>query len=490
MANGVALREEIEKRGGKVTWQGAGKPIKVELGGKTFDIQDYSVVGGKAQVSPETLSKLTGYQPVRSTLEGRYEVGWDPKAGQVTVKDPLTGKSATVTPQAVWGGRSYVSPEKVEEVKRQLATPWEEAARKSEEVFKKEYEPAVREAYETWRGEMGRGWQEYEQGMRREYENYSAEVRRLTDSYIEGINSIAAQLSDAGLRALNAYQQQFSQAVGLLQQYLQRQPEIPASVKLALEEVKKAVDENAKALAEEMNRRGILQSGLAFEEERKLREKGLTEQEKILAQWLDQEHENMMRAVFELANMYATSAGPLAELQYRALAEPLQMRTRGLETLYKTGTELASAGYGLGTELLGKRLGLAEQLATKGLEFATGLAEERYKKATELAEWLAEQEREAYKAVLEKRAKDAELAWELQSKLWDLAQKEADRALRERSLAETIRHHKAIEDIQRTQGASGASSLFSDILSAVGGTSGAVTDDQARGLLQRILRGE
>jgi hypothetical protein len=257
------------------------------------------------------------------------------------------------------------------------------------------------------------------QELRTEWQDFAGTVRSQTKQYFDQMNAYAKQMSDAALTMFKMYQDQLAQAFSLLQQQMQQKPEVPESVKLAINELRQAVEENSKQLAEEMNRRGILQSGIAMEEERKLRERGMTEEQKLLAQWLDQEHEKITKAVFQLANLYAQTAAPTAQMWYQAATVGPQMGMKIAEQAYQTERELAGKEFDFLSKL---RQWEAEQRQAAEEEYARRL-QEAQKLAWEQYKWGTEQ------------------AWE-QEKF----QKQLD--LDYARLAETARHQRAMEKLQ------------------------------------------
>jgi len=388
----LKLREEIEKRGGKVTWQGAGKPIKVEYGGKTVEISpsEYEVRWDpqektwRAFTTPETLAKATGTVPARATFEAKgYEVEWRPDTKQVVVRDPSTGREATLTPTALWGDRAWVEPEKIPQAEEQLKLPAERVAE-----------------------EQAAEWKAFSDKAQQTLKEYSD--KRM--AYID-------KISDAALVAYKVYQDQFAQALDLLKQQMQQSREMPLSLKIAIDELRKRVDEESKRVRDEMIRRGIAQSGIAIEEERKLRERGLTEEQKLIANWLDQEYEKATRAVFQLANLYAQSAGPMAEMYYRAATVGPQAAMELEKEMMGYGMQLAQKGYDVLSELRrwkteqrqqaeqdwARRLQEAQKFAWEQLKWGTEQAQKEREFAWEQYKFQKQQELEREKLDYQKR---------------------------------------------------------------------------------------
>ncbi len=340
MAYETPLRKTFEEAGWQVKWQGSGKPIQVSYGGQTYNIgpDQYKIIGGSAYIDPNYAKQLVqqaGYQPVRSTLSPKYDISWD--SGQVTVKHPTTGESYTFKPEFTIAGRTYTTPSMLETIQSRLT-------------------PAYETTYKDLSGMLA---------------NYTAQQQQYFQNYMNQINNIMKQYSDAGIAMLNAYQQQYSQALAQLQQLMQPQKDIPESVKIAINRLKEQTDENIKQLTEEMNRRGILQSGLAADMEAKLRKGALTEQQQLLANWLDQQHQQMFQAAMKMADMQAQYAANYANLYQQAYLKPLEMGLGIAETAYKT---------------------------------QAGLSQQAFDIASKLKQWVAEQEESARTSRLEREA--------------------------------------------------------------------------------------
>lgn len=354
MAYEIPLRKTFEEAGWQVKWQGSGQPIQVSYGGKTYNIgtDQYKIIGGSAYIDPEYAKQLiqqAGYQPVRSALSPKYDISYD--SGQVTVKHPTTGESYTFKPEFNIAGRTYTTPATLEAIQSRL-TP----------------------AYETTYKDLS--------GM---LSNYIAQQQQYFQDYMNQINNIMKQYSDAGIAMLHAYQQQYSQALAQLQQLMQPQKDVPESVKLAIQQLREQTDENVKKLAEEMNKRGILQSGLAADMEAKLRKGALTEEQKLLANWLDQQHQQMFQAAMKMAEMQAQYARDYANLYQQAYLKPLEMSMGLAETAYKT---------------------------------QAGLSKEAFDVASKLKQWVAEQEDKARQDRLQREAEAQKLAQQQAFEQW------------------------------------------------------------------------
>ena len=304
------VRPALEKLGYSVQWQGQGKPLLISKGGKTQEFSDYTYdpQTQKSYVAPESLAKLTGYAPVRSTLEGAgYGVGWDAEKGQVQVVNPFTGQQYETKPPVIWGNRAYADPGLLESIQSRLGpTP-------------------------------GR--------MEQEFNQYTKQQNDLINTALNNMNAAIAKQSDAAIKMYQEYQQQFGAALDQLRSLMQPRSDVPESVKVALDMLKQQTDENVKALGEEMNRRGIYQSGIAIDEERKLRDKMTMAQRQTLAQWLDEQHKQMYQAALALANMQAQYARGLPNIYAQAYIEPLKQQANLAATEYQMRSGLNKEAY-------------------------------------------------------------------------------------------------------------------------------------------------
>ncbi|MGQ9697174.1 MAG: hypothetical protein ACUVRO_04185 [Armatimonadota bacterium] len=383
-AGKVPLRQELEKLGYTLQWQGTGQPIKVMKGGQAWEVppSQYSLYGGRAYVGPDVLADVTGYQAVRPYFEQKgWDVAWEGNKAQIG--HPVTGETYFLTPPALWGGRTYAPPGTLKAIEKRL-TP----------------------AYETTYADIS--------GM---LDRYAVQQQVYLQSYMNQMNQYLSQHSSQALAMMQAYQQQYADALDQLQQLLQPKSEVPESVKVAIDILRKQTEENVKKLAEEMNKRGIYFSGLAAEEERKTREQLTDRERQLLAQWLDEQHKQMFQAALEMARMQAQYAQSLPQLYETVYLKPLSVMMESAKASYAEQSKLAS-------DLLNA--------------------------AAELRKWAAEQEVRAREDRLQREAKQASAAQDLSKWL-------QEQALKQAQLEETIRHHKATEDIQRQQQATGSS---------------------------------
>lgn len=405
MAHSEPLRQALEKRGYQVHWQGVGKPIKVSRGGQTFEISDYETRGGTAYISPSVLQQFAAPakpvspprpedKPVRPTLEEHgFEVGYDPKTKQVTAMHPVTGYTHTWTPAHGVEGSYYASPEELERI-RDYVTP----------------------SYEKVPQQIQADLVAYQQQVTDSWNKYYAYQQKMLDGYMQQMNSYVQRWQEAGLVALQHYQYEYGQALGQLQKLMTPDPNVPESVKLALDMVKKKSEENIRRIDEEMNRRGVYQSTIARDRLLDATANMEDNQRAILAQWLDQQHKQMLEATLRYATTQERYAQGLANLYGQVYQTPIEMGMGVLRDATQWQQGLAAQG-----------LQLHQQLANQGLEVSVGLRK-----------WIGEREDAARQSKAEREAAQAKAEMDYQRWL-------ADMGLKEATLAEQIRHHQAME---------------------------------------------
>lgn len=417
MAYTQPLRQTLEKQGYQVYFQGAGKPIKVSKGGQTYEIKDYQIKGGTAYVDPSTLSKLTtttttssapkvaapsaGDVPVRSSLEqAGLKVSYNPSNKSVTVTHPVTGYSYTWTPTKGVEGKYYASPEEIERVKGYVTPSYEKVP---QQVM------ADLAAYQKQMTDM---WNQY-------YNNQ----QQLISGYMKQMTDYIKQWQEAGLDMMRQYQQQYSVVLEQLQKLMNPDPTVPESVKLALDLVKKQTDENIRVLNEEMIRRGIYGSTIAADRIRKLQETMTDEQRAILAQWLDNQHKQMLQATLQYAAAQERYAQGLANMYGQVYQRPIEMSMNLLQGVTSMQQGLAQQG-----------LQLQKDLATQGLNVST-----------QLRQWAGQQEDAARQARLQQeleaqKAAQEQARWEAEQAL-----KQAQFQLDVAKAQEEARHNRAME---------------------------------------------
>jgi hypothetical protein len=270
--------------------------------------------------SSNTNKSSTALIPARKTFESSgYNVTYNPDSETVTVANPINPYtySYTFKPTTIENGVSYIDPQTVQIAQAKLTPP---------------YQNTYNELSSMASGLIN-------------------QISGLANGYMQNMNNYMKQYSDAGIAMLKAYQDQYSQALGQLQQLMQPQKDVPDSVKLAVQLLKEQVDDNLKALDEDMIRRGVYRSGIAAEEAQKLRKGQLDNEQQILAQWLDQQHQQMYNAALEYAKMQANYAGNYATMYQQAVMQPLQMGMSVAKNAYDMQSQLAQKAYDLSAGL-------------------------------------------------------------------------------------------------------------------------------------------
>ncbi|WP_026487651.1 hypothetical protein [Caldanaerobius polysaccharolyticus] len=370
MAYDVPLRSTLEKAGYKVTWQGVGQPIKIEKEGQTYDISpsNYQLRGGKAYLDSSVLPGLmekAGYQWVREAIPqgAGYQYNYNSKTGQVTVSHPFGG-SYTFTNPIVAGGRAYVSPSEAQTAKSVVGPP-----------------------YETGLAEVEKLWSDYSTKQQEAISKHYAYQDQLLKDYMNQINNFTKQYGDAALAMLNTYQQYYQQALQQLQKLMTPDTTVPETVKVSLSILQKNLQDNLQQLNEEMNRRGIYQSGLAAEMERKMREGELTEEQKILAQWLDDVHQRAYDAALRYADYLTKYASGLADMYGTAYLKPIELAQQAAKEAYTLTSGLAENRFKAESDLQAQGFDVLSKLRQTAAEQAQKIAETLRQRQWDLEDW-------------------------------------------------------------------------------------------------------
>lgn len=410
MAYDVPLRENLEKAGYEVKWQGQGKPIRItgkDVAGNpvTYDILPgaYELKGGKAYIDPNTtvdLLRKAGYEWVRQAVpyrEAGNEFSYDPKTNTVEVKSKSGYGTYTFMSPIVVGGKAYVSPTEASQAARILGGPVTAASQDimaDVSSYKKEVESLAQQ-------------------------QKAAQEQALSE-YTRQINDYIKQWGDAAMAMLKVYQENYNKALEQLQKLMQPDPTVPETVKVAISMLRKNLEENLKELGEEMNRRGIYQSGLAAEMERRMREGALTEEQKLLAQWIDEAHKRAYDAAMQYADYLAKFASEYANLYGTAMTKPIEMAMNLAKDVYQGRSNILSSYYGALQEGAKNALDMAARLRQWAAE-----QQQNWYNALLQRQWQLEDERRKRQWQLEDWEREAQL----QRELWGLrtqTQKDSD----------------------------------------------------------------
>jgi len=390
--------------------EGYANAIKERLasGGKIYDVpaatqfqKDY----------PQYFNSSNTLNPVRSTMESKgYKVDYEAKTQTGTVAHPdnpyVYRYDFKTTKYPLDKGTTYMTTDQLSAIENKITPPY----------------------YKTYNE------------LSKESNDLVAQLSKMSQSYLDTINNTVKQYGDAGLVMLKTYQDNYANDLAQVQKLMTPSTEVPESVKLAIQILKDQTKENIEALNEEMIRRGIYRSGLAATEAAKLKQGALTNEQQLLANWLDHEHQKAYQATLQYANMLTNYASGYANVYQQAVLQPLSMQMNAAQTAYQLQSSVAEKAYDTAASL---RKWLAEQQTSaqkSALEYQT----EQEKQAAELEKWLAEQE------LKEKK-------YEAQKDYWNaLAQAALARA------AEQARHNKVMETKED-------SSLGNDILGILSG---------------------
>jgi len=417
----------------------------------------------KTTVSVSPGTKATTVSPsavaVRDTFESdnyKYKVQYDNATGVIRVYDPNTGHSATIDKNnyKIVDGKAYIAPNIAENVVKTISsgkytlpgygststasggtlgttgtkTSTGTTTSTSTEVPGYEWE-------DYYKNQMAQLTQ-YQQQQAALYQQYYEQQQEQINDYLQQMNEYMSQLSDAGLAMLQQYEEQYQQAIQQIQQYLEADTEIPQSVQLALQVLDEQLTKNIQSINNELNARGVYNSSMAADRIQEATEAMGTEKAQILANWLDQQHEQMFQAAIQLANLQAQYASNYANLYSQAYMQPLTQ-----------AMSLASNAYTLQSNLASQQYQAQSALAQTGLTLANQIYETFVKGKQ------AEEQAQA-----EAAAKAQEVAIGLQK--WSAEQqlKQQQLGLDVARLQETQRHNIASENISATRAANAASS--------------------------------
>ncbi len=145
-------------------------------------------------------------------------------------------------------------------------------------------------------------------------------------NYMNDMNSYMDQYGAAGQELLRNYQTQYSQALAGLQNLLAQKPDVPESVKYAVDMLKKQTDDNVRLINEDMNRRGIYNSTIATDRTAQERTRMSDQERALLSNWLDQQHQQMYQTALKMADMQAGYASNYANLAAQTTLGALDKR--------------------------------------------------------------------------------------------------------------------------------------------------------------------
>jgi len=135
----------------------------------------------------------------------------------------------------------------------------------------------------------------------------------------------------------------------LIEQYRQQGSELDPATKAALDELRRDVELRRQTLMEELNRRGILQSGIWLEEENRLNQGLLTAQEQLLSRRLSDIQDRINEAIRSFAQQRMNIMGSAWQNEMANQQWAQQARLDALRNLYQQQLDQSrwAAEYGL-----------------------------------------------------------------------------------------------------------------------------------------------
>jgi hypothetical protein len=314
---------------------------------------------------------------VRSTFEGQgYNVEYDSNTGAIRVYDPKTGHSANIMPGAysIQNGSAYISPDVVSQVTNTIQsgkyTYYPETSmfpnspytsnyvqnQQATKAYLNNLAQSNQNAYSTEQSMLNNFLNQQTAANQQAYQQNQATLnnyikqtqannqafytqqQQVINNYLQQMNNFAQQYGTVGLAILQQYQQQFQNAVDQVKTLMSQDSSVPQSVQLALDLLDKQLQNNIRYLNNEMNGRGLYNSSIALNAIEQAQTDTGNQKEQLLANWLDQQHQELYNATMQLAKMYEDYANNYANLQSQYATKPLDI---GMQTL-QNATNLQS----------------------------------------------------------------------------------------------------------------------------------------------------
>jgi hypothetical protein len=147
------------------------------------------------------------------------------------------------------------------------------------------------------------------------------------------IDQIMQQNQAMSLSYLNQMTSQLDQLQNdIIAQYQQQGTEIDPATHAALTELRNEVDRRRRGLMEEMNRRGLLQSGIWLEEENRILSNQLTAEERLLAGRLAEAQNRIMETLTSFATQRMNIMGSTMQNQMNMMNSANNLRLNALQT--------------------------------------------------------------------------------------------------------------------------------------------------------------
>ena len=188
------------------------------------------------------------------------------------------------------------------------------------------------------------------------------ELFSLIDSSVGQNSVMTVSWMNQLLDSINQMEQQ------LIEQYRQQGSELDPATKAALDELRRDVELRRQTLMEELNRRGLLQSGIWLEEENRLNQGLLTSQERLLASRLSDIQNRITEAMQNFAQQRLNIMGTAWQNEMANVQWGQQARLDALQNLYQQQLDQSrwAAEYGLDVAKFGLQREKAARSGTGG----------------------------------------------------------------------------------------------------------------------------
>jgi len=188
------------------------------------------------------------------------------------------------------------------------------------------------------------------------------ELFSLIDSSVGQNSVMTVSWMNQLLDSINQMEQQ------LMEQYRQQGSELDPATKAALDELRRDVELRRQTLMEELNRRGLLQSGIWLEEENRLNQGLLTSQERLLASRLSDIQNRITEAMQNFAQQRMNIMGSAWQNEMANVQWGQQARLDALQNLYQQQLDQSrwAAEYGLDVAKFGLQREKAARSGTGG----------------------------------------------------------------------------------------------------------------------------
>lgn len=190
------------------------------------------------------------------------------------------------------------------------------------------------------------------------------ELFSLIDSSVGQNSVMTVSWMNQLLDSINQMEQQ------LIEQYRQQGSELDPATKAALDELRRDVELRRQTLMEELNRRGLLQSGIWLEEENRLNQGLLTSQEQLLSSRLSDIQNRINEAIQSFAQQRLNIMGTAWQNEMANQQWAQQARLDTLQNLYAQQLDQSrwAAEYGLDVAKFGLQ---REKAARSGTDSVT-----------------------------------------------------------------------------------------------------------------------